>query len=61
LRPSGLCRMLAAMPRKPRIAPGGLAYHVMNRRTARLRLFDDDGDYAAFLRGHGTGTQLVDC
>src|SRR5207237_6994262 len=36
------------MARQLRIAPGGLAYHVMNRRTARLPMFESDGDYLAF-------------
>lgn len=27
-----------------------MAYHVLNRRVARLPLFDTDGDYAAFER-----------
>jgi putative transposase len=36
------------MPRRPRIAPGGLVYHVLNRAVARLALFDKDADYAAF-------------
>lgn len=36
------------MARRPRVAPGGLAYHVMNRGTARLDIFEDDGDYLAF-------------
>ena len=38
------------MPRKPRFAPGGLAYHVMNRTWGGIELFEDDGDYNAFLR-----------
>ena len=36
------------MPRRPRIATGGLAYHVLNRRIGRLRLFDKPADYQAF-------------
>lgn len=36
------------MPRRPRVATGGLAYHVLNRRIARLPLFEKPGDYAAF-------------
>ncbi len=36
------------MPRRPRIATGGLAYHVLNRRVGRLPLFETAGDYAAF-------------
>ncbi len=38
------------MPRRPRIATGGLAYHVLNRRVGRLPLFETTGDYAAFER-----------
>lgn len=38
------------MPRRPRIATGGLVYHVLNRRIGRLPLFDTDRDYAAFER-----------
>jgi len=36
------------MPRRPRVATGGLAYHVLNRRVGRLQLFEKPGDYAAF-------------
>ena len=36
------------MPRRPRLAAGDLAYHVLNRRVGRLRLFDKPADYAAF-------------
>ena len=38
------------MPRRPRIAPGGIAYHVINRAVARLPLFRKTGDYDAFER-----------
>ena len=38
------------MPRKPRVAPGGLVYHVLNRAVARLPLFQKDSDYEAFER-----------
>jgi len=38
------------MPRKRRRCPGGLAYHVFNRATARERIFDDANDYLAFER-----------
>ena len=38
------------MPRHPRVAPGGFAYHAINRAVARLPLFQKDGDYAAFER-----------
>ena len=36
------------MPRRLRIATGGLAYHVLNRRVGRLPLFETPADYAAF-------------
>ena len=38
------------MARKPRFAPGGIAYHVMNRAAAGIDLFHHDPDYAAFER-----------
>jgi putative transposase len=36
------------MPRRPRTAPGGLVYHVLNRGNDRQCLFADEGDYRAF-------------
>lgn len=36
------------MPRRPRLAAGDLAYHVLNRRVGRLPLFESPQDYAAF-------------
>ena len=36
------------MPRRPRLAAGNLAYHVLNRRVGRLGLFEKPTDYAAF-------------
>lgn len=38
------------MPRVARVAPGGIVFHVLNRGVGRRRIFDDDGDYQAFLR-----------
>ena len=38
------------MPRRPRVASGGLVYHVLNRAVGRQKLFRKPGDYAAFLR-----------
>ena len=38
------------MPRKPRFAPGGIAYHVMNRTCGGIQLFEDSNDYQAFER-----------
>src|SRR5829696_8651347 len=38
------------MPRRPRYAPGGYVYHVLNRAVGRQRIFDSDADYAAFER-----------
>ena len=36
------------MPRRVRLATGGLAYHVLNRRVGRLVLFEKPADYIAF-------------
>ena len=36
------------MPRRPRLAAGALAYHVLNRRVGRLPLFETPADYTAF-------------
>ena len=38
------------MPRRARIAPGGLVYHALNRAVARLPLFQKAGDFAAFFQ-----------
>lgn len=53
-----------AMPRRLRVAMGGLAYHVFNRRVRRACVFGDDVDYAAFERMLGeaqerTGMRIV--
>jgi len=32
------------MPRRPRLATGALAYHVLNRRVEQLPLFDQPAD-----------------
>jgi putative transposase len=36
------------MPRRPRLAAGDLAYHILNRRVGRLPLFEKAADYTAF-------------
>ena len=38
------------MPRRARIAPGGMVFHCINRGNDRRAIFDDWGDYAAFER-----------
>ena len=38
------------MPRRARIAPGEVVYHVLNRAVARLPLFEKRADYEAFER-----------
>ena len=38
------------MPRKARIAPGGMVYHVINRGVGKNDLFFNDDDYLAFER-----------
>ena len=41
------------MPRKPRDAPGGIIYHVLNRAVGRMTLFKKDADSAAFEQALG--------
>ena len=38
------------MPRRSRVAPGEMVFHVLNRGVGRMRLLDDEDDYAAFER-----------
>ncbi len=38
------------MPRRRRIAPGGLVHHVINRAAGRMILFESSSDYIAFER-----------
>jgi len=38
------------MPRRPRICPAGICFHVLNRAVARLPLFEKEEDYQAFER-----------
>lgn len=45
------------MPRRPREATGGLAYHVLNRAAGRARLFETEADYKAFERVLGEAWQ----
>jgi REP element-mobilizing transposase RayT len=43
-------RYLVRMPRRLRCATGGFVYHALNRAVGRATLFDQPGDYAAFLK-----------
>ena len=38
------------MPRRPRVCPAGVCFHVLNRAVARLPLFEKPEDYDAFER-----------
>src|SRR3972149_9557988 len=38
------------MPRRARLAPGGIVYHVLNRGNGRNELFHKLEDYSAFER-----------
>lgn len=38
------------MPRRPRVCPAGVCFHVLNRAVARLPLFEKAEDYEAFER-----------
>lgn len=42
-------RVLIAMPRPLRTAPGGYVYHVLNRANGKRRIFEHDRDYLAFV------------
>ena len=46
------------MGRPPRATEPGLIYHALNRANARLAIFDDPGDYDAFIRVLDTAVQL---
>src|SRR5208337_2709344 len=48
------------MSRPPRAAEGGLFYHALNRANARLPIFEDDNDYAAFERTMGEAVTRYD-
>jgi hypothetical protein len=51
------CDGQCLMPQRPRLATGGLAYHVLNRCVSRLPLFRKPADYLAFekiLQGKAT-------
>src|SRR5574340_98530 len=41
---------VAAKARRPRIAPGGLVYHVLNRSVGRMKMFRTKRDFMAFER-----------
>ena len=47
------------MPRRARVAPGGVVYHVLNRGVGRMELFADAADYAAFERCLGVAQAVV--
>ena len=38
------------MARKPRVAPGGWIYHILNRSVGKIKLFRRDEDFLAFER-----------
>ena len=48
------------MSRPPRVAEGGLVYYALNRANARLPIFDDEDDYAAFERTIGEAVTRYD-
>jgi len=47
------------MPRAARVAPGGMLFHVLNRGNDGRTIFEDDGDYEAFLRLFGETQQVA--
>lgn len=48
-----------AMPRRPRVCPDGVCFHVLNRAVARLPLFEKPEDYEAFERVLGEAFERV--
>lgn len=51
---SGYARLVG---RARRITAGGIVYHALNRANARVNIFADDGDYAAFERALAQAVQ----
>jgi putative transposase len=49
------------MPRRPRLATGGIAYYVLNRRVGRLALFEKPGDHSAFEKVLGEAYETNRC
>ena len=45
----GRCQT-SMMARTKRICPAGEVFHVLNRAVARLKIFENPNDYAAFMR-----------
>lgn len=48
------------MGRPLRVDEGGYVYHVVNRGNARMTIFEDEADYAAFERIMGQAQQRTD-
>ena len=48
------------MPRSTREVPGGVVYHVLNRAVARLAIFEQDADYAAFVKAFRQAVERQD-
>ena len=51
---------IPSMARRPRQAPGGYVYHVLNRGVGRLTLFEKADDYEAFIRVLAEALDWVD-
>ena len=48
------------MPRRKRVNPGNVVYHVINRANGRLRIFIKSGDFAAFERVLAEGLERIE-
>jgi putative transposase len=48
------------MPRRRRVCPAGVIFHVVNRAAKRARLFEDFADYASFEQVLATALQRFD-
>jgi putative transposase len=47
------------MARRPRMAPAGFVYHVLNRAAGRLILFETSADYSSFERLLAAGQRRI--
>jgi hypothetical protein len=41
---------IGVMPRRARVAPGSIIYHVLNRLVRRMHMFRKQSDFEAFER-----------
>ena len=59
LTSEGQSYILPSMPRTPRLAPGGMIFHILNRGNARAQIFRKEADYLAFEKAMAETTEHV--